>query len=679
MSTNNPLLQKSNHPNQAPAFDQFKTEHFLPAIEAAIAEARGNIDTIKAETAAPNFDNVIVALESASETLGTVSGIYYNNLSAAGNDELHALTEQIGPISAAFGSDVSLDPELFAKVKSVYDMRGDLDLTAEQQTLLDDTYKGFVRSGALLSDNKKERLRAISQELSTLSPAFMQNVSKSAEAFEMLLDNEDDLAGLPDSAIGAAAFAAGEKGHEGQWLFTLDYPSYGPFVQYADKRELREKMWRGFSNRAFKDEFDNSENLLNIVRLKSERATLLGYKNHADFVLEERMAETPETVLGFLAKLKAAYKPGAEKELAELKAFAKDLDGLDDMMPWDIGYYSEKLKQKLFDFSSEDFRPYLQLDKVLDGCFEHFSKLFGLVFTANDDYPTWHADAKAFDVTDKDTGNFIGTMFADFHPRTGKKPGAWKTSYRSQGLYNGVIERPVIAIVCNFTKPTPDKPSLLTHGEVTTLFHEMGHAVHGLLSDVTYRSLGGTSVKWDFVELPSQVQENWCYEKETLDLFAQHYETGETIPEALIEKLRAAKNYMGGLFGLRQVSLGTLDMMWHTSDISKVTDPAAFEDEALKDLSLFPRYGGPVSSSFNHIFAGGYSAAYYSYKWAEVLDADAFEAFLENGLYDVETANAYKEAILTKGGSEAPQILYRNFRGRDADPDALLRREGVLS
>jgi peptidyl-dipeptidase Dcp len=446
-------------------------------------------------------------------------------------------------------------------------------------------------------------------------------------------------------------------------------------MQFADKRDLRERMWRAFSSRAYGDAFDNCDNILKIVRLKDERAKLLGYDNHAAYVLEERMAQTPETVIAFLDNLRKSYRPEAEKDLARLKDFA---GGDIDLMPWDVGYYAEKLKQELFQFSSEDFRPYLQLDKVLDGCFEHFSKLFGLAFTPNSAYPVWHKDVKSFDVHDNNSGAFIGTLFADFHPRTGKKSGAWKTSYRNQGLFQGKNERPIIAIVCNFTKPTADKPSLLTHDEVETLFHEMGHATHALVSDVTYRSLSGTNVKWDFVELPSQVQENWCFERETLDMFASHYETGAKIPETLITKLRAAKNFMGGWGGLRQASLGILDMSWHMADPANISDVASFEDMVLRDISLFPRYAGPSSASFSHIFAGGYSAGYYSYKWAEVLDADTFEAFLENGLYDQATANAYKNKVLARGGSEPPQVLYRNFRGRDADPNALLRREGLL-
>lgn len=680
---NNPLLQKSTLPNQAPAFDKVKTEHYLPAIEAAITTARANVDRVKESPDAPTFENTIVALETASEQLGTAAGVFYNQLSAIGGDDLHELATQIGPINASFSSDIMLDGDLFARVKIVYDARETLGLNIEEDTLLDDTYRGFVRSGALLDDTKKERLREISQQLSTLNPAFMQNTIKSAEQFEMLIDNEADLVGLPDSAKESAAHAAKEKtqedkNYEGKWLFTLDYPSFGPFMQYADNRELREKVWRAFSSRAWNDEYDNSDNIKKIIYLKKERANLLGFETHAHYVLEERMAKSPETVFGFLDKLKAAYKPAAQKDLEELTAFAKDEHGIDDLKPWDIGYYSEKLKQKLFNFTSEDFRPYYQLDKVLDGCFNHFSKLFGLKIVQTDKYPVWHEDVKAFDVTNEKDGSFVGTLYGDFHPRTGKNQGAWKTSYRDQGLFNGSIERPVIAIVCNFTKPTADRPSLLTHGEVTTLFHEMGHAVHALLSDVTYRSHSGTSVLWDFVELPSQLQENWCFEKEMLDTFATHYETGETIPAVLVEKLRNSMHFMVGWGGLRQIGLGTLDMAWHTCDPSKIDDVAAFEDEATKDTSLFPRLAGPSSTSFGHIFAGGYSAGYYSYKWAEVLDADTFELFLEKGLYDQTTAQSYKDNILSRGGSEKPDVLYKRFRGRDADPDALLRREGLL-
>ncbi len=681
--SDNPLLQISNLPNHAPQFKSIENTHYMPAVEAAIEEARNAYNTIKTNTDEPTFENTVVAMETAGETLGQVTGVFYNQLSCMGGDELHELAEKIGPVTSNFSSDIILDEKLFARLKAVYDKKDELNLTTEQMTLLEEDYKSFVRGGALLDESKKQRLREINEALSTLGPSFMNNTSKSAEAFELVIDNEDDLSGLPESATGAARHAADEKAkddkdYEGKWLFTLDYPSYIPFVQYADNRELREKMWRAFGSRAFGDEFDNCENIKQIVTLKNERAKLLGYDTHADYVLEQRMAEKPSKVLGFLEKLKSAYKPAAEADLKRLQEFAKELDGLEDLKPWDFGYYSEKLKQKLFEFSSEDLRPYFPLDKVLNGCFEHFSKLFDLEFKPAEGYELWHEDVKVFELFEKNTGDFVGTLFGDFFPRTGKKDGAWMTAYRGQGLYNGNVERPVIAIVCNFTKPTPDKPSLITHGEVTTLFHEMGHAIHGLLSKITYRSLSGTSVLWDFVELPSQVQENWCYEKETLDMFAEHYETGEKIPEELIEKVRKAMNFMVGWGGLRQVSLGTMDMAWHTTDPATINDVAAFEDEATKDTTLFPRLAGPMSCSFSHIFAGGYSAGYYSYKWAEVLDADTFELFLEKGLYDRGTADAYKNEVLSKGGSQHPAILYRNFRGRDADPDALLRREKLL-
>lgn len=677
--SDNPLLQKSTLPNQAPAFDKIRIEDYLPAVEEGIKRARANIEAIKSNKASPTFENTLVALECASEDLGEATSVFYNQLSCVGGDELHELATKIGPMNAEFSSDVILDEVLFARVKAVYDARDSLGLNTEEYTLLDDTYRGFVRGGALLDEEKKKRLREIKQRLSLLTPAFMQNTVKSSEAFEMIVEDKADLSGLPESAMDAAAHAASEKGDEGKWLFTLDYPSFGPFLQYADNRALREKIWRAFGSRAFGGEFDNCANIKEIVSLKHEKANLLGYKTHAHYVLDERMAKTPETVFVFLDKLKSAYKPAALKDLKMLKDFAEKEHGLDQIMPWDVGYYGEKLKQKLFNFSSEDFRPYYQLDKVLEGCFNHFSKLFGLKFVQSDKYALWHKDVKAFDVFRVEDNRFIGTLFGDFHPRTGKNQGAWKTSYRDQGLFNGKIERPVVAIVCNFTKPTTERPSLLTHGEVTTLYHEMGHATHALLSDVTYRSHSGTSVLWDFVELPSQLQENWCYEKEMLDTFAVHYQTGEKIPAELIEKLRESMHFMVGWAGLRQVGLGLLDMAWHTTNPAKIDDVAAFEDEAVKDTALFPRMAGLTSCSFGHIFAGGYSAGYYSYKWAEVLDADTFELFKEKGLYNQDAAKAYRDEILSKGGSEDPAVLYRNFRGRDADPDALLRREGLLT
>lgn len=676
--SDNPLLQEFDTPNQAPPFDRIEEAHYLPAVRAAIDEARTNIEAIKSDAEAPSFRNTIVALETSSERLGIVTGIFYNQLYAASTDTLDALAEDIGPLSANFSSDVALDPAIFARVKAVYDKRAELSLNAEETTLLDDCYKSFVRGGALLDDESKARLREINEKLSVIGPAFNANVKKSADMFTLVIDEEKDLAGLPDTAIAAARETAEEKDMAGKWVFTLDYPSFVPFITYADNRGLREQVWRAFSSKAWQDKYDNSDNILKIISLRDERAKLLGYQNHADFVLERRMAEKPETVAAFLSKLLGAYKQAAQADLKALQDFSREAGGPDELKPWDIGYYSEKLKQKLFDFSSEDLRPYFPLENVLKGVFDHFHKLFGLRFTPSQAYPVWHPDVTAYDVHNESTGKLTGVFYADFYPRKGKKAGAWKTSYRDQGLHGGEVKCPIIAIVCNFTKPTKDTPSLLTFDEVSTLFHEMGHATHALLSDVTYASHAGTSVLWDFVELPSQVQENWAYEKQTLDLFAAHYQTGAAIPADLIEKVQRAKNFMVGWAGLRQVNFALLDMAWHTTDPASLTDIAAFEDAATKNSSLFPRMAGPSSASFSHIFAGGYGAGYYSYKWAEVLDADTFELFEEKGLYDPGTARAYVENILSRGGSQHPKILYRNFRGRDADPDALLRREGLL-
>jgi peptidyl-dipeptidase Dcp len=673
----NPLLSKFTTPNETPPFDAIREEHYLPAVREAIEEARANIEKIKANTAAPDFENTIVALEQSSEKLGTVTGIFYNQLSAAGTDRLESLALEIGPLSSNFSSDVLSDETLFKRVKAVYDAREKLSLNAEQKMVLEDTYKGFVRGGALLDEEGKKALREINQQLSTIGPDIAKNIKKSAEAFSLVITDEKDLSGLPKTAIDAAALEAEERGLKGQWVFTLDYPSFGPFVTFADNRAMREHVWRAFGSRAYKDQYDNCANILKSVTLKNERAKLLGYPTHAAFTLEERMAKSADNVMAFLKKLLKAYKPAAEKDLEKLKEFAKEEGLNDDLKPWDVAYYSEKLQQKLFDFSSEDFRPYFPLEKVLDGTFTHFSKLFGVKFTPAS-YPVWHEDVLSYDVTDEKSGNFIGVFYADFYPRKGKKQGAWMTSYRDQGLHADGMKRPIVAIVCNFTKPTKEAPSLLTHDEVLTLFHEMGHAMHGLLSDVTYTSHSGTNVRWDFVELPSQVQENWCYTPETLALVSGHYQTGAPIPEDLIEKLIASKNFMAGWTGLRQANLGLLDMAWYTADPSKIEDVAAFEDEVVKDTTLFPRLAGPTSASFSHIFAGGYAAGYYSYKWAEVLDADTFALFEEKGLYDPETAKRYRKEVLARGGSEDPAVIYRNFRGRDADPDSLLRREGLL-
>lgn len=651
----------------------------MPAVEAAIEEARNNIENIKNNSENPTFENTIEALETASESLGTVCGVFYNQMSCAGTDGIQELAEQIGPINANFSSDILLDDKLFERVKTVYDQRETLNLTTEGATLLEDTYIGFVRSGALLSEDGKIKIRELNEQMSTLGPIFMNNTKKATEAFELILETDEETAGIPEMALNGAKAMAEEKGYKDQYLFTLDFPSYMPVIAYADNREVREKIWYAMSSRCYKDDFDNQELIKQIVTLRNQRAKLLGYENHAAYVLERRMAEKPETVWNFLNKLKDTYIDSAKEDLKTLQAYANKRDGIEDLKPWDVAYFSEKLKEETFHFSSEELRPYFKLENVLEGCFEHFSKLFNIRFEeASEKYVTWHKDVFTYEVYDNEDNSFLGNLYADFYPRTGKKTGAWKTSYRDPGLYEGKIERPVVSIVCNFTKPAGDTPSLITFDEVETLFHEMGHAMHCMLGKGTYSSQTGTNVKWDFVELPSQLMENWCCEKETLDLFAKHYETGEPIPQDLIDKLVASKNFMAGWGGLRQVTFGIMDMAFHTTDPGTIQDVAAFEDLATEECRLFERLAGPACTAFNHIFAGGYSAGYYSYKWAEVLDADAFELFKEQGLYNQKVAHKYRKELLERGGTEHPATLYKNFRGKDADPDALLRREGLL-
>lgn len=685
MAATNPLLVPSPLPNGAPAFDKIKDRHYMPAIRAGLREAKAELKAIKDNPDEPTFENTIVALETMGETLSHVMEILGNQISAAATPKLVEIKQTTAPMLAQFYSGVAMDAKLFKRIKTVWDKNHDNPkLTTEQKTLLKNTYDGFRRSGALLKGTAKTRMKEINIAFSTLGTQFNENIKNSMEAYTMVIDKGADLSGLPDDVIAAAKARAEKKDLKGQWLFTLDYPSFGPFITYADNRALREKIWRAFGSRAWRDEFDNQDTIKQIVSLSYESANLLGYSTPAHFVLEDRMSEKPETVFGFLDKLKGAYKEAAIRDLEALKEFAAKNGGPAEPKPWDIAYYSEKMKEAVFGFSSEDLRPYFPLEKVLDGCFKHFSRQFGVTFTENKKYPVYAPDVKAFDVTDTKTKAFIGTFYADFHPRTGKKPGAWMTGYRSQGLYRGKIERPIIAIVCNFTEPLPDKPSLLTHDEVTTLFHEMGHAMHGLLSAVTYRSLASPNVKWDFVELPSQVQENWAYTRETLDLISGHWQTGEKIPDDLFRKLNDSKNFMIASMGLRQVNLGLLDMTWYTTnpqDIEKQYgfDVFKFEEEVTKGTRLFPMLAGPTSTSFSHIFGGGYASGYNSYKWAEVLDADAFYYMTEKSVYDEERLMKYRREILERGGTEHPAILYRNFRGQDADPDALLRREGLLS
>ncbi len=672
----NPLLAPFDTPFGTAPFSKIKEAHYLPAIEEAIKIAKAEVVAIKSNAEAPTFENTIVALEQSGELLGKISMIFFNLNSAETNDNIQQLAQQVSPLLSAFSNDIQLDEVLFEKVKSVYEQQQ--ELTAEATTLLDNTYKGFVRNGANLGAADKKKLREIDKNLSQFSLKFGEHVLAATNAYELVIANKKDLKGLPESATETAAQTAKEKGKEGKWIFTLDYPSYVPFMMYAENSALRKELFMAFSSRAFAEgENDNRKYVMDIASLRQQRANLLGYQTHADFVLEQRMAETPEKVIGFLNNLQVQAKPVAQKELNELTEYAKSIGGPSVIERWDSSFYSEKLKKEKFDIEDELLKPYFKLENVIDGVFQVANKLYGLRFAENKTIDKYHEEVTTYEVTDEN-GKHIAVFYADFFPRKGKRNGAWMTSYQGQKRQGNTEQRPHISIVCNFTKPTPTKPSLLTFNEVTTLFHEFGHALHGMLADGTYESLSGTSVYWDFVELPSQILENWCYEKECLDLFAKHYQTGESIPEVYIKKIKDSANFNEGLAILRQIGLAKLDMGWHSADPSAITDVEAFENNIFEETSLFPKVEGTnISCAFSHIFQGGYAAGYYSYKWAEVLDADAFEYFQEKGIFNKDVADLFKKHVLSAGGSEHPMVLYKRFRGKAPSSDALLKRAGI--
>ncbi|ERM82402.1 peptidase M3 [Rhodonellum psychrophilum GCM71 = DSM 17998] len=675
----NPLLSNFDTPFDTAPFHLIQTDHFLPAIQEAIKLAKIEIEEIK-KVATPDFKNTIAALDNAGEKLNIVSSIFFNLNSAETNDKIQALAREISPLLTAHGNDILLDENLFDLVQKVHQQKDQLQLTEEEKTLLDKTYKSFVRNGANLNGDQKLRLREIDRDLSQLSLKFGENVLAETNKYELVLENEKDLDGLPEAVKEAAAQTAEEKGKAGKWVFTLAYPSYVPFLTYADSRDLRKELFIAFNTKACKgDELDNKEHILDMLKLKNERAVLLGYASFSDFVLEERMAKSGPEVMEFLHNLLEKAKPKAQEEVAELEAFAKSLEDIDILQKWDFGYYSEKLKKQKFEVDDELLRPYFKLENVIEGVFSTASKLYGIQFLVNKEIPVYHPEVTAYEVKDL-KGKHLAVFYSDFFPRAGKRNGAWMTSFRGQKIKDGVDQRPHISIVCNFTKPTKTKPSLLTFNEVTTLFHEFGHALHGMLAKGNYESLSGTSVFWDFVELPSQIFENWCYEKECLDMFAQHYQTGETIPASLIEKIKNASNFHQGYQTLRQISFSLLDMAFHSVDPGFISDIKEFEQEAMKETNLLPDVEGTLmSTSFSHIFQGGYAAGYYSYKWAEVLDADAFELFQEKGIFDPETAESFMTNILSAGGTEHPSILFERFRGRAPKPDALLKRAGLVS
>lgn len=670
---NNPLIDSFNY---AP-FDKLKNEHFLPAFDYALREAYQEIESITSQSESPSFENTLEKLEASGGKLGRVSSILFNLNSAETSDEIQLIAQEVSPKLSKFQNDIILNEALFQRIKTVYEEKSSLKLTTEQERLLEETYANFQRNGANLAKEKQDRLRQIDEKLAKLSLQFGQNTLAETNAFELHIVNEDDLNGLPDYAIETAKSEAENRGKDG-YVFTLQYPSYLAFMKYAKNRDLRKKMAVSFGAKGFQNNKNNNESIVKeIVSLRLERANLLGYDTHASFVLQQRMAKTPENVLSFLNNLLEKTKQPAKNELDELKRFALEKEGIEDLQKWDTAYFSEQLKQEKFNINEEKLKPYFELNQTINGMFEIAAKLFGIHFKQVNNIPVYHEEVITYQVTDENE-NEIALLYADYHPRPGKRDGAWMTVYKNQSKKDGINIRPHISIVCNFTRPTKNTPSLLTFNEVTTLFHEFGHALHGMLANTTYSSLSGTSVYWDFVELPSQLFENWCYEAEALELFAKHYETGELIPMEIIKKIKASSNFQEGMQTMRQLSFGKLDMAWH--NLSEPNDEKVkdFELAAFADTQLLPDVAeNCMSTAFSHIFQGGYSSGYYSYKWAEVLDADAFSLFKEKGIFNKEVAEAFKINILQKGGTEDPMQLYVNFRGKEPSIDALLERAGL--
>ena len=676
--TNNPLLSTYETPFQVPPFNKIKNEHFRPAFKAALEQHNQEIDAIVNDPQDPSFENTIVALENAGSVLGNVSRVFFNLNSAHTNDSIQAIAKDLAPVLSAHGDEISLNEKLFARVKKVYDGRTDLALDGEDTKLLEETYKSFVRSGANLSESDKEKLKKINAELSVLTNDFGQNLLAETNAYELVVENEEDLAGLPDALKQAAADVAAEKGKKGKWVFTLQNPSVMPFLQYADNRALRKDIWNAYQQRGNNDNVNDNKKLLRkTANLRLEKAKLLGYSSHAAYVLEESMAENPTNVYALLNKI---WTPALAKAKAEAADIQKEIEaegGDFQVAPYDWRYYQEKIRKAKYALNEEEIKPYFSLAAVRQGAFETATKLFGLSFVALSNVPTYHEEVEVYEVKDGD-GKHLGLLYADFFPRESKRGGAWMTSYRSQHTKAGERVAPVISIVCNFTKPVGDAPALLTFDEASTLFHEFGHALHGLLSDVKYRSLAGTSVSRDFVELPSQVMENWAAAPEVLKTYAKHYQTGEAIPDTLIAKMEQAGTFDQGFATVEYVAASLLDLDYHATTKPIEDDVNTFESAGMQKIGLIdaiiPRYR---STYFQHIFAGGYSAGYYAYIWAEVLDADAFAAFKEKGLFDPATATSFRKHILEKGGTGNPAEMYRQFRGKDPDPVHLMQKRGL--
>jgi len=673
----NPLLKESSAPFGAPEFDKIRNEHYLPAFEAGIAEAKAEIDAIVANQEEPTFENTIEAMEVSGQTLNNVAGIFFNLMEADTNDEMQQIAESVSPMLTEYSMYVSLNNDLFQRVKAVYEKKDELGLDPDQMKLLEDNYKSFVRGGANLSDEDKALYSKWSEELSLITLQFSKNVLAATNAYVLNITDSTQLGGLPDFVKTMAAETAAEKGLEG-WAFTLDAPSYSPFLKYSTERELRKQIWTAYNTRAIGGENDNTEIVKKIVDLRIKIANILGYETYADYALEERMAKNKVTVNEFIKNLLEPSMEFAKKDVADVYAFAKK-NGFEDsqLMPWDFSYWSEKYQQAEYSLSAEELKPYFQLESCIDAVLGLATRLYGITFAELDNVPVYHEDVKVYEVKDAD-GRHLALFYADFFPRASKRGGAWMTEFRGQSIRDGVEYRPFISTVMNFTKPTADAPALITHDELTTFLHEFGHALHGIFAEGRYGSLTGTNVSRDFVELPSQIMENWAFEPEYLNSFAKHYQTGEQIPAELIEKVVAAKNYLAGYGQVRQLHFGYLDMAWHSLTELPAESTVEFEQKTLAPYAVMPSVeGSAFSTSFSHIFSGGYSAGYYSYKWAEVLEADAFSLFKEKGIFNTEVSHSFRENILSKGGAEDEAVIYRNFRGHDPQPEALMKKLGL--
>ena len=669
----NPLLAEFHTDFEAAPFSKIKIEQFTPAIKEAIKVGLSEIDTIINQKETPSFKNTIEAMDNCGNLLGRNTSLLFNLNSAETNDELQKVVQEVAPLLTKFQNDIRLNEDLFKRIRFVYENEDHKKLSVEQVTLLEKEYKGFVRNGALLDEASKNELRNIDAKLAQLSLRFGENILADTQNYQLHIKDEKKLKGLPVSVIEMAKFNAKNKNKKG-WVFTLDYPSYVPLITYAENRNLRKKICLAFSKRGFqKNENNNSKIILEIITQRQKRSILLGYDSHADFVLEERMAKSVKNVNVFLDDLTEKAKPFAEQEWKAMELFARKKLNLKDLEKWDSAFVSEKLKEAELQLNEQELKPYFELDQVLNGLFEIVKKLYGIEFKENTELDVYHSEVKVFEVYKND--NFYALLYTDFFPRSGKRSGAWMTSYRSQKK----DQRPHISIVCNFSRPTVTQPSLLTFQEVTTLFHEFGHALHGILANTNYNGLSGTNVYWDFVELPSQIMENWCYEPEALKLFAKHYQTEELLPQNLVEKIKKAAHFQQGLQTLRQLSFSYLDMSYHNSSASNIKDVKLHEKKQVESLQFTKDIPDScMSASFSHVFQGGYAAGYYSYKWAEVLDADAFELFIEKGVFDSKTATSFFDNILSKGGTEHPMVLYKKFRGKEPDTSALLRRAGLI-